>query len=82
MVRVVFGYFYLAFAISFLTCKAIVQSDRFKSFLLEFRNNAEMHWSRSRRCQAERGAGAPGGPFARCILNKKSANFRIGQYLS
>ena len=41
-IQVIFGYFYLAFTISIFTCKAILKSDRFKSFLLRYTNEKEI----------------------------------------
>lgn len=41
--QVFFGYFYLAFTISLFTCKSIVQSERFKSFFLQHKDNLNLH---------------------------------------
>ncbi len=41
--QVFFGYFYLAFTISLFTCRAIVQSERFKSFLMKQKENPNLH---------------------------------------
>lgn len=38
MIQTVFGFFYLAFTISFFTAKRILKSDKFEMFLLNYSN--------------------------------------------
>lgn len=42
-VQVVFGYFYLAFTISFLAARAVLKSDKFEKFLRTYSDNMLLH---------------------------------------
>jgi hypothetical protein len=39
MIQVVFGFFYLAFTISFFTARAVLKSDKFEAFMSSYSNN-------------------------------------------
>lgn len=43
MAQVVFGYFYLALAVSFFTVRAIVKSDKFEKFLRSYGDQMNVH---------------------------------------